>query len=677
MNRIKAFVNSRWFPLLVIFLVSAPVYLPKISQLSYYRDDWYYMYDGHIAGPSIFNLMFKEDRPLRGPFFGLYFSLFGTNPFPYALGTYLWRVASGVGALWLFNLLFPQKTKNNLFAALLVLVYPGYLWWVAGIEYQPMIASFCLQIFSIVFSLKAITAKNKSNGIIYAVLAIATGWYYILLVDYAVGMEVFRFLCIYVVVSRNSQGPIFQKIKNAFRIGWWNLVIPLGYLFWRIFFFQSERKATDVGLQIGQLFSAPLTGLWWLIRWIQSFLNVTVMAWTEPFSKSFFELRLQEMLIGLVLAALAVGTILFFYFLQNLMISDHDEQPNDLIYWRKDALLIGGIGTLLGILPIIVANRYIEFDRFSHYALPASLSAVIFITAVISRFSSGKFRIAIFSFILLLAALTHYSVAVKAVNEEKIIRDFWWQVAWRAPGIQEKTSLMVNYPSISYGEDYEIVSGPANFIYYPNETIEAGMVRYPISAISMSLEGINNILAGKFYTDRTVRSHIFLLDYGNVLVISQPSTTSCVHVVDAKWKDISVSELDGIKLISPQSKINNVQVEVPIHTPPFSLFGSEPEHEWCYYYQEATLARQLGDWEKITKLEKQVSKLELHPNDQIEWMPFLQAAAMLGDEKTVRQLSTKINTEILYKQQACQNLKTMNLSPDMQNNISGLFCNGK
>jgi len=50
---------------------------------------------------------------------------------------------------------------------------------------------------------------------------------------------------------------------------------------------------------------------------------------------------------------------------------------------------------------------------------------------------------------------------------------------------------------------------------------------------------------------------------------------------------------------------------------------------------------------------------------------------MLEGEKTVEQLSTKINTEILYKQQACQNLKTMNLSPDMQNNISGLFCNGK
>jgi hypothetical protein len=327
-------------------------------------------------------------------------------------------------------------------------------------------------------------------------------------------------------------------------------------------------------------------------------------------------------------------------------------------------------------MPIIIANRYITFDRFSHYALPASLSASVFIIAALSRISSEKFRIGIFSFILFLASLTHYSVAVQAVREEKAIRDFWWQVTWRAPNIRENTSLMVNYPSITYGEDYEIVSGPANFIYYDDNTSRKEIVVYPISAISMTPEGINNILVGKLSTERTVRSHIFFLDYGNTLVISQPSTAACVHIVDAKWKDISTSELEGIKLIAQQSKIETVQVDVPSHTPPFILFGAEPEHNWCFYYQKATLARQLEDWEQISILGKQAEKSGLHPNDQIEWMPFLQSAASMGDEKTVKQISTRINTEILYRQQACLNLKTMALKPDMQSYISELFCKG-
>jgi hypothetical protein len=676
MNRIQTFVRSSWFPILVLVLVSALVYLPRINQFSYFRDDWYYMYDGHVAGPSIFNEMFKQDRPIRGPFFGSYFSLFGTDPFPYAVGAYLWRLASGLGALWLFNLLFPQKTKNNLFAALLVLVYPGYLWWVAGIEYQPMIASFFFQVISIAFSLKAIASHSKFGRLMHIFLAVITGWYYLLLVDYAVGMEVFRILCIYLVVARKDQNPFFQKVKNTIKIGWPNLIVPLGYLFWRIFFFQNERRATDIGLQMGQLFSSPLTALWWMIHWVQSFLNVTLFAWTEPFSRNFFELRLQDMLTGLLLAALAAGIIPSFYFLRSRKITGFDEQPEDLSSWANEALRIGWVGTAIGILPIITANRTITFDRFSHYALPASLSASILMTAMFSRVSSNKFRIGVFSFILFLASLTHYSVAVKAVNEEKTIREFWWQVIWRAPSIRENTSLMVNYPSIAYGEDYEIVSGPANFIYYAKGSLENGLVHYPISGISMTVEGLNNILAGKFSVEKIVRSHVFLWDYGNVLVISQPAPAACIHVVDANWKDVSISELEGIRLVSPQSKIDNVQTEVPTSSPPVSLFGNEPEHTWCYFYQKAALARQLGDWEQIANFEKQASKLGLHPNDQIEWMPFLQAAAMLGDENAVKQLSTRINTERLYKQQACQNLQKMKLSPDMQSYVSGLFCKG-
>jgi hypothetical protein len=56
-------------------------------------------------------------------------------------------------------------------------------------------------------------------------------------------------------------------------------------------------------------------------------------------------------------------------------------------------------------------------------------------------------------------------------------------------------------------------------------------------------------------------------------------------------------------------------------------------------------------------------------------MPFLQSAAMLGDLKQVRRISTLINTEQLYKQQACQNLMAMDgLKDEIQGAVSELFC---
>ena len=35
------------------------------------------------------------------------------------------------------------------------------------------------------------------------------------------------------------------------------------------------------------------------------------------------------------------------------------------------------------------------------------------------------------------------------------------------------------------------------------------------------------------------------------------------------------------------------------------MFGSEPPHLWCYYFEKADLARQLQDWQSVLQLEKQ------------------------------------------------------------------------
>ena len=190
----------------ILFLlnISAVIFLPKIGKLIYFTDDWYYIYDGMIGGPKIFHEMFRIDRPARGYFFELYFSLFGANPHPYHIGAFLWRALAAIGAFWIFNILWQNKRKFNFFAALLFAIYPGYFWWISAIEYQPMIASLAFQVFSIAFTLKAIQSSGRTSKVLYLLGAIIAGWVYISLVDYAIGMEVFRFLCVYILGVRNA-----------------------------------------------------------------------------------------------------------------------------------------------------------------------------------------------------------------------------------------------------------------------------------------------------------------------------------------------------------------------------------------------------------------------------------------------------------------------------------------
>jgi hypothetical protein len=166
-------------------------------------------------------------------------------------------------------------------------------------------------------------------------------------------------------------------------------------------------------------------------------------------------------------------------------------------------------------------------------------------------------------------------------------------------------------------------------------------------------------------------------DFDSLLVMTMPTQNSCLHVMDENWAELSVADSALIALAAPRSNIENVLADMDPHLLPGLVFGPEPIYEWCHYYQKAQLARQLRNWDEIRKIGNEVDKLGLHPNDQIEWMPFLQAAAFSGDQKLVKQISTRINSQLFYKQQACQNLRAMQLTQEMQEQVTELFCGGR
>ena len=292
---LKKLKESWWVDIVFLVLISALTYLPDVRSLSYYRDDWYYMYDGLIAGPRIFEIMFLHLRPARGPLFAILFSLFGNSPLPYQLVLYLWRILGGLGMFWLFDLLWPKRRNARFFAALMFTIYPGFLWWVAGVEYQPMVLSLGLHVFSIALTFKAIQTEPVWKKTLWYVLSLLTGWYALALVDYAIGMEVFRLMGIFLLVHRKStRSALWRKTIETFKLAAPVLLIPLMYLLWRQIFFENWRKATDIGLQLTAIFSSLTAFFWWCIYLIQSALNVSVFAWGVPFGQLFYANRLLK-----------------------------------------------------------------------------------------------------------------------------------------------------------------------------------------------------------------------------------------------------------------------------------------------------------------------------------------------------------------------------------------------
>jgi hypothetical protein len=680
---LKRLFQTRWFEIIFLALISGLTYLPRIGELTYYRDDWYFLYDALVIGPRALIEIALHTRPIRGPLYALYFSLFGLNPLPYHLVMYLTRLLGGLGALWLFNLIWPKNRRANFFMAVLFVLFPGFLWWVAGFEFQPYVLSVGLQAFSIAFTLKAISSESISKRLGWTVAALLSGWAYLALVEYAIGMEAFRLICVYLYVRRKDSRLTFvasavQTLKTSVP----HMLVPIVFLVWYQFLFDNWRKAQDAGTQLSALLSSPTTMLWRFVEVVRSWLNVSFFAWVIPFYQNFYNNRLRDILIGLVFASFVVALIYFAHrFLGNTTDATEDESDAPTSAWQKELLWVGLLGTLGGILPVVLANRIVTFERISQYTLPASLTGVIFLGGLIYSVSTKNLRVIILSGLVGLAVLSHHGLAAQAVNEERTISEFWKQVIWRAPDIRSGTTLVVTYPGIDYLEGNDVVWGPANFIYYPDTQMQMP-VDIPLPASRLEQDSILQVINGSKsfeQTDLVIKFVHTVTDYKNQLIITQPSQDSCVHALDPRWPDLSVSDQPFVHAAYQNSKIDNIITEADFHELPAYGFGAELPHEWCYYYQKADLARQQGDWEEIARLGDEAQKLELHPNDQIEWMPFLQAYAFLGKDKQVKILSTRVNTEPFYRQLACKNLNAMAehgypLIPEMQSNVDELFC---
>jgi hypothetical protein len=387
-------------------------------------------------------------------------------------------------------------------------------------------------------------------------------------------------------------------------------------------------------------------------------------------------------MIGLLIAGVAVVLFLWVSFSIWKMEEAERNQSNSALSgrWQSEAIWVGLIGVFAGVLPVIVANRYVAFAAYSHYALPASLASVTVVVGIISLINSRNIRLGLTATLVLLAVLTHYSASLGVLHEERVIANFWQQVVWRAPGIKAETTLVVSYPSVQYAEDVDAVAGPANFIYFPEQTNQIPAI-YQLVALPQMDYTTKYVLRGGNPRAYGYRTHVGEINYGKMLVISQPAENACVHVIDAQWPRYSSQDPDQILLLGGYSKIQNVLTDVSAPRPAEFIFGPEPAHvqTWCYYYQQAELALQEGDWEKIIQIGEKVTQLKLTPNDRIEWAPFLQAYAVKGDEKAFKATAIKIDRLPFVRREACQALLKMQegesgFTPQIQSLVNEKIC---
>ena len=653
-----------------LIVVSALAYLPFLFKLGYYFDDWYLMFAAGARGAEVFQDIFNVDRPGRTLVMIPIYSLFGGNPLYYNLSAYFFRLLGAFGLLSALRALWSRERGATLVMAVLFLIYPGFLSQPNAIDYQSHLAGLAAAMWSIALTLKAVLSHRRTQRIRYFSVSILLGFFYLSQIEWYIGFEATRWTCVFLLSARDA-GTVGKNFSRALRRAFPVLLVPLFFLAWRLLFFQSERGATDVGLQLGGLWTNPIAtiGLWG-ISLAQDVVDVLVLAWVSPLSRYAFSMDTFNKLTALGLGALAV-LLMWISLKRGGRLENRDHPPGP--EWKREAMWLGFAALVFGLVPVTLANREVAFPAFSRYTLASSAGAVMMIVAALHELSNVKLRLTVLYALVLVSTLTHYGNGFEHARWAEEYRRFWWQVAWRIPQMEKNTTLIAQYPASGTEEDY-FIWGPTNLIYSPQSANE-DKVQPALFAAILNQETTVKVLLreGQDFSDR--RSIVTYANFRNILVLAQPTPDSCVRVIDGTQAELSASDQPRLMLIAPFSEADRILVDESSHVPPQIPFGDEPPHDWCYFYEKASLARQQGDWEAVIGFGKEAEEKGLSPSDAIEWMPFLQAYAVTGNVNRLRELAPLVVADPFAALQACRIFSiAQGLSAEVIETIDSLYC---
>jgi hypothetical protein len=154
---------------------------------------------------------------------------------------------------------------------------------------------------------------------------------------------------------------------------------------------------------------------------------------------------------------------------------------------------------------------------------------------------------------------------------------------------------------------------------------------------------------GRPFKDK-YRSITFESSTSNILVFiyHPPACLRLMSKEDVAGPNIPL----GLEKIIPLSDLNRV-ISKPARAavPPGMM--KVPARDWCYYYEKAELANQIGDWQETVRLAEMAEDRRLTPYVAYEWMPFFEAYSHVGDWENAQKLAEHILGDENNKPELC------------------------
>jgi hypothetical protein len=613
-------------PALILLVVAFLAYGLLMPQLGFYWDDLPITWIRYQMGPEALTDYFSTNRPVWGVLHRLTTSLIPQVPLYWQIFALLWRWLGAVVVFAILAKLLKDKPRTALGVALLFLVYPGFNQHWSAYLYS----HFYIVLFFFLISLLCmlIAIENPERFWPWTVTGMFFSAFNLWMMEYFYVLELVR-VGVILVALREESLALRERFVRALKLWAPYLIVFVLAVLSRLFIFNNQ--VYGMGLT-GNLKSAPVETLVSLTQTILFTLRLVLKdAWLQILELPATALTSYYLVIAVVVLLAAAGFLLL---------------PRDAIQTvRKssmDVIWLIGLGVLAVFLSgwpfwLIGFTPSLEWPA-SRFTLPFAFGVSLVFGGVIGLIPWERLRIVLLVALVSLAAGRQYLNSRDYQQDWATQKNLFWQMTWRAPSIKPDTVVLLNEGALDYYADNSL-GGALNWIYAPdNHTRRIEYVLfYPTTRLKNVLPRLEtgipidyDYLAGQFHGNTSQTLAMYYDPPGCLRILDDD-----IERVNRMIPETSLLRF-AARISSPDLILNEPRAQMP------EVYAPEPEHDFCYYFEKADLARQFKDWEAVVTFAQPALSLE-HPYNPAEQMVFIEGYAHVGEWHPALELSEQAN----------------------------------
>ena len=622
---------------LLLLLVMFTAYKIQVGRLGIYYDDWegIFLYKQGFSAQQIWEY-FLVDRPFSSLVHILFNPILGAS----TIGWHLLGLLLNWGAILLLVktilYLWPTRIMEAGWIGILMSVYPAMQRQFVVHTSAPHYVSMFLFCLSLYLMLKA--TEEGRYRYVFLFFSVLFAGFQVLIIEYFTALELIRPFVLFLAFKR-QQKTNGQAIRSALGLYLPYLLIFAGFVYYKfkvIPSIQINEKGLKHQIELFTSLKADrvTTVFLYLQLAVQDMLHAVFFAWTIPINLQ--EINLQSKLYwgtwitGLALAIISVFVVKGWQ-------QKSESKAQDSIEFKLIILLVL-TAMILGGLPAWIINRQaivgIWSDRFLFGQMFGAVPLFVLLIIGLTGQERRKAQNIVFAILLAGAISQQIRLGNKYAFTWNLERSYFWQLKWRVPSLDENTFILSPYTPFDRNSAYQIAYA-VNVMYAPPDGEEQVPVWWFDGPSSLLSRSTGQYSPGEVNVD--FRSLKFRSELKRAVPVMFRDGRGCLVVLDPIYEDAPIVNPAERQLFP----LYNTGLIKPTEDKPMptDVFGTEPAHEWCYFFQKADLARSFGQWDEVTRLWKEVKQHGYQARYGPEYLPFIEAFAQRGDWDTAAQIT--------------------------------------